>query len=144
MEYSGMKRMRFTILFLTLFFIADYFLSVAHFSTIIHKYDIDTNTFEDVFVADAGISDLCCKENDPLNTENSFNRLPQSISSVTCAECPVIGNGVSKISFSDHENCCKFNLSQHADSLPVYGLSVVVSDKILLYAPKNSPPFKTA
>jgi len=138
-----MKRIRFTILFLAIFFIADYFLSVAHFSTIIHKYDIETNTFEDVFVADAGIFDLCCRENDPFSSENSFSSIPLYKDSVNCELCPVIGNGVSKISFSDHENCCKLSLFQHVDSLPVYGLSVVASDKILLYAPKNSPPFKT-
>ena len=135
--------MRFTILFLAIFFIADYFLSVAHFSTIIHKYDVETNSFEDVFIADSGLSDLLNKGTDPFSSENSFSSIPFYKDSVNCEQCPVIGNGVSKISFSDHGNCCKLNLSQHIDTLPVYGLPVVVSDKILLYAPKNSPPFKT-
>ena len=138
-----MKRIRFTILFLSLFFIADYFVSIAHFSTIIHKYDVGTNSFEDVFVSENQFSTDCCKNNSPFNEDNSLNRVPVSQYSESCAQCPVIGNGISKISLFTQKSCCELNLTQYFDSLLIFGLTKVHSDKILLYAPKKSPPLKT-
>lgn len=139
-----MKRIRFTILFLALFFIADYFLSVAHFSTIIHKYDVDTNSFEDVFVSDSDFFNLECLGKNPFDSNDSFNSFPSSTYSETCAACPVIGNGTCRFSIFFDNETSKRTLAVFKNKLLKQKSAFVLSDKILLYAPKKSPPIKTA
>jgi len=136
-----LKKFRFVTLFiLSLFYILDGYLAVLHFSNITHKFSPEDQAFVDVYFSWKSAKNFHRSSEEGIFDPYSFFSDCESSS-----ECPLLscsfnpsslsGWGKSDINFARAELIEDFSNPENIE---------FISSLILFYAPKNSPPSKTA
>ncbi len=134
------KNRRKIIFLIALLIVVNYFVSLFHFSEITHRYSFKTNSFEDFFTH---ISDHYFTMYGDTGTDSENATLSRNILSGKFSysiDCPIMGHSSNRNSLCNGEASSLqreiFSFSDICIKTDIF----IFGKKILLFAPKKSPP----